>query len=142
MRAEEETHNDLLPEPIIDLSNKCLEHKDTHQEYTQSNTADRNDGNTSSHLDVPLAPIARMDSIYRFSRITIPVPTTPLSQSGGRGQVGNVFRPEPAYCYTLDTSGSPLYGEFTLTDPPVGDKGRRVKSEDEGVDWRVGVFGS
>lgn len=83
-----------------------------------------------------------MDSIYRSSRITIPVPIPSLSQSGGRGQVGNIFRPEPAYCYTLDTSGPPLYCEFTLSDPPVSDKNRRVKSEDEGVDWGVGVFGS
>jgi hypothetical protein len=63
------------------------------------------------------------------------------SFGGVEVKIGDVFRPESTHCNRLASARSPLYGEFTFSDPPIRYKGRCVKGEDEGVDWRIGVFG-
>jgi len=56
-------------------------------------------------------------------------------------KIGDIFRPESTLCNRLATAGTPLYGEFSFSDPPIRYKGGCVEGENEGVDWRIRVFG-
>ena len=125
------THDDLLAQTFVHLPNESFKHKDTHQQCSQCNSTDHNNRDRGGHLDVPFGLITRVD------RIDLVCSSALL---GGR-EVGYVFRSKQTYSDRFAASGSPLDGEFTLSYSPVCHEYSRVQREDQGIEWRIRVFG-
>lgn len=109
------THNDLLANTVIDLSDKSLEYEDTHQHTSQGHSTKSDDWNRGDHLNVPLKRIACRSGVDNVA-----CTGTLLVQT----EISDVFGSKPSNSDRFTTSRSPFDSQFAFLDSPYRDENR------------------